>query len=109
MGELGGASGSGAGLSNGRVRRRATAVVAVLGATVVALAGLTVAAFASTDAPGASPTGDVFYEADCTLSLQPGRVAPYLIGLNLNAAPDNVAATGAKFGATGSIDVPIIG
>jgi hypothetical protein len=64
---------------------------------------------ASTDATGAPPLGDVFYEADCTTSFQANVVAPYLIGLNINASPDGSAPTGASFGATGTVDFPLIG
>src|SRR4051794_991551 len=64
---------------------------------------------AATDATGPPPGGDVFYEADCTTSFQANVTAPFLIGLNINASPDGIAATGASFGATGTVDVPLIG
>ncbi|HEV7525914.1 MAG TPA: hypothetical protein VGP92_13170, partial [Acidimicrobiia bacterium] len=82
------------------------------GVAAIGLAMLSMAsgpATASTNAPGASPTGDVFYEADCTNSLSAGVVAPFLIGLNVNASPDGIAASGAPFGASGTVDIPIIG
>jgi hypothetical protein len=64
---------------------------------------------AATDATGPPPGGDVYYEADCTTSFQAGVTAPFLIGLNINASPDGIAPSGATFGATGTVDVPLIG
>ena len=63
---------------------------------------------AATDATGPPPTGDVYYEADCTTSFQAGVTAPYLIGLNINASPNGSAPSGATFGATGTVDFPLI-
>ena len=82
------------------------------GVAIIGVAMLSVAsgpATASTNATGAAPGGDVLYEADCTTSLSPGVAAPYIIGLNANASPDAIAATGATFGATGTVDIPVIG
>jgi hypothetical protein len=89
-----------------RSRLLRASILAAVGSLIVLVAG---PAGASTDSTGPSPTGDVFYEADCTTSLQANTVAPFLIGLNANASPDNIAATGATFGATGTVDVPLIG
>jgi hypothetical protein len=89
-----------------RIRKRRAVVagfaVALVGAAMIPPLSH---AFASTDGGG----GDVLYEADCTTSLKAGVAAPYLIGLNLNASPDSSPATGATFGATGSIDFPVLG
>jgi hypothetical protein len=78
----------------------------MLGSAVVLMAG---PAPAATNATGPPPAGDVFYEADCTTGLAAGLVAPFLLGVNANASPDNMASTGATFGATGQVDSVIIG
>src|SRR5262245_18668939 len=92
--------------ANWRSRIVRASFVAMLGSAVVLIAG---PAPAATNATGPPPAGDVLYEADCTTALAPGLVAPFLLGLNANASPDNIAPTGATFGATGTVDAVIIG
>ena len=56
-----------------------------------------------------STNGPTAYEADCTTLLAAGLVAPFVVGLDINAEPDDSAPTGAAFGATGSASLTLIG
>ena len=93
------------------VRRRqtiATIVAAVALACAVAITAI--AAFATSDSTGSAPTGDVYYEADCTgAGVASGNTAPFLIGVNADTSADNLAASGATFSVSGTIDAKIIG
>jgi hypothetical protein len=91
----------------GRGRQRSRVVragiLAALGSLVVMIAGPASVARASTN-------GQTTYEADCMgTGLGAGQTAPFVIGLNITAAPDGLAATGATFGATGAASFTLIG
>jgi hypothetical protein len=93
------------------VRRRQT--IAAIGAAVMlacAVVVTTLAAFATSDKTGSAPTGDVYYEGDCTgAGFAAGNTAPILVGVNADTSGDNLAASGAAFGLHGTIDVLTIG
>jgi len=93
------------------VRRRQTIVaIGAMVALAFAVVITTLAAFATSDSTGSAPTGDVFYEADCTgAGVAAGNTAPFLIGVNADTSGDNLTAHGATFGLHGTIDAVLIG
>src|SRR5579871_5260737 len=69
-----------------------------------------IAAYATSDSTGSAPSGDVSYEADCTgAGVAAGNTAPFLIGVNADTSGDNLAASGATFGLSGTIDAVLSG
>ncbi len=72
------------------------------------LLGLVGAGFTALPA-SAGINANTNYEFDCTTSLSPGTVAPFLVTTNLNASPDPSFPTGATFGAAGAISETLQG
>ena len=92
------------GLSRSMPRRR------VVRAAVLGLTGSLLVAIAGPAGPaGSSSNGPTTYEADCTNPLAVGVAAPFVIGLDINAEPDDSAPVGAAFGATGSANFTLVG
>ena len=81
---------------------------AALGATGLVIVALFATAVPSTVA-GATSAGLVSYEADCTVSLEAGEVAPFTTSLNGNTTVSTASATGASFGFKGTASTVVIG
>jgi hypothetical protein len=90
---------------SGERRKRivSSAALAILGSLLVLMVSAAIPATAATDGP-------TTYEADCMgTGLGAGQTAPFILGLGINASPDNIAATGATFGASGTATFTLIG
>ncbi len=84
-------------------------VALVMGGVAVALASPGVASAVENN-PTPNPTAPaISYEEDCTISLEPGNVAPFATALNGDTTVDNAAPTGATFGYTGTASTEIVG
>jgi hypothetical protein len=90
-------------------RRPGLRVLSAMFAALLVGAGGIPAVSAATNATSGGSIGDVAYAADCSIAGAPGLVVPIIVGLNVNAAPDAIEATGASFGATGRVDLPVLG
>ena len=91
-------------------------ITSLLAAAALTLGGLAVVlaspgvASAVQNNPTPNPTApNISYEEDCTISLEPGNVAPFATALDGNTTVDNAAPTGATFGYTGTASTEIVG
>lgn len=93
-------------------RLRAAIIVGtlVLGALPAAVSVSTGQAGAVRNAPAANPTSPaISYEADCTTTLEPGQVAPFLTELLGNTTVETALPSGTNFGFSGSASTAIVG
>ena len=107
MSPVGGKSERSRGGRGAAVGRRRT--IGALGATVAVLVGMLGSIAAAPAIAGATSSGAITYEADCTTGLFAGDVAPFVTSLDGNTTVDSAAATGAKFGFNGTATTVIVG
>jgi hypothetical protein len=94
-----------------RTHRKGTTRFAAAGTAVTAfLASLAALIGVSVAPAGAGTNGPTTYEADCTTSLAAGTVAPFVLGLDVNGAPEPpLSSTGLVFGVSGEASATLIG
>ncbi|MGO8872105.1 MAG: fibronectin type III domain-containing protein, partial [Acidimicrobiales bacterium] len=80
-----------------------------LGSASVIIGGAGSAVAVANNPPGNPTAPAISYEADCTSTLEAGKVAPYVTTLLGNTSVDSAAPTGATFGFSGTAGTTIVG